>query len=203
MPKIDSVKSLYARYKKPGKHAVAKEINYLDKHCRKFLSLSPFLIVATIDLSGNLDTSPRGGQPGFANVLNDKTIIIPDWPGNNRLDTFKNIIATGSISLIFLIPGITETLRINGKATLLDDDHLLALCMESGKVPKLIISVTVEQIFLHCAKAVIRSHLWDPKRHVPRTQLPTMANMLKAHTGMNLENETHEKMLDRYKQELY
>ena len=165
--------------------------------------LAPFLIVATIDLSGNLDTSPRGGQPGFANVLNDKTIIVPDWPGNNRLDTFKNIIDTGSISLIFLIPGITETLRINGKANLLDDDHLLDLCMESGKVPKLIISVTVEQIFLHCAKAMIRSHLWDPKRHVTRTQLPTMANMLKAHTGMNLEKETHEKMLDRYEQELY
>src|SRR5262245_5579297 len=115
---IDSIESLRGLYDAPTERAQKKEIRALDRHCRRFLELSPFVVLATADQAGNADASPRGGAPGFVKALDEHTLLIPDAPGNNRLDTLENILATGRIGLLFLIPGIDETLRVNGRATL-------------------------------------------------------------------------------------
>ena len=203
MSAIENLDQLRRLYKPAGERALKKEITSLDEHCRRFIALSPFVVMATSDSQGHLDTSPRGGDPGFAKVFGANTVVMPDWPGNNRLDSFTNIIETARASLIFLIPGITETLRINGRARLLVDDSRMSDFVERGKLPKILIEVTVEKAFLHCAKAVMRSHLWDASRHIERSALPTMAAMLKDHTGLSGEDETTEDMLERYQQTLY
>jgi PPOX class probable FMN-dependent enzyme len=135
-------------------------------------------------------------------VLDDRTLLIPDAPGNNRLDTLENIIATGKLGLLFLIPGVDETLRINGAARLSVLDAHLAVFAEEKHRPKVVIAVEVAEAYLHCAKALMRSRLWDASAQVPRSVLPTMGQMLKSHTGSPAPAETHEEMLARYAGEL-
>jgi len=128
MAEIHSVEALRTLYREPSERAVRKQLDRLDAHCRRFVSLSPFLVIASTDAEGRVDASPRGGDPGFVRVLDDRTVLIPDSPGNNRLDSLQNLLSRPGLGLLFMIPGVDETLRINGRATLRTDDALLALC---------------------------------------------------------------------------
>ena len=195
---IDTLAQLRALYAAPKERSVKKQLSALDMHCRSFIALSPFITLASCSAGGAMDSSPRGGAPGFVKVIDDRTLLIPDAPGNNRLDTLENIIATGKLGLLFLIPGVDETLRINGAARLSVLDAHLAVFAEEKHRPKVVVAVEVAEAYLHCAKALMRSRLWDASAQVPRSVLPTMGQMLKSHTGSPAPAETHEEMLARY-----
>ena len=186
-------------YDPPRGRAVTKELARLDRHCRRFIELSPFVVIASAGASGALDASPRGGEPGFVQVADEHTLLIPDSPGNNRLDTMENILATGQAGLIFMIPGIDETLRVNGPARLLEAPDVLARFASMARKPKLAIEVRVAQAYLHCAKAFMRSKLWDPSRHVPRSVLPSTGEMIREQSGSTDPVESQEAMIERYR----
>lgn len=203
MSRIESVAQLRTLYDAPHDRAVRKQLCALDAHCRRFLSLSPFVAVGTFDAEGNADVSPRGGEPGFVRVLDEGRIALPDRPGNNRLDTYTNILATGRVGLLFLLPGVDEALRINGTASLHTDPELLDLCREQGRSPKLAVVVAVREAYLHCAKAIMRAKLWDPASRVPRDVLPTMGRMIADQIGASEPPESQEAMVARYATMLY
>jgi uncharacterized protein len=174
----------------PSELALKKENPRLDAHCRDFIARSPFLLMATSSAEGRCDVSPKGDQPGFVLVLDDTRLVIPDRPGNKRIDGMRNLVANPRAGLIFLIPGVEETLRINGRAWIVSDDRLLARLEAMGKVPKLAIGVEVEECFLHCAKAFKRSGLWEPARWPDRSGLASAAQMFHDHakpTGVTVE----------------
>lgn len=156
-----------------------KEMPSLDAHCRHFISLCPFLCISTADAAGNQDVSPRGDPPGFVRVLDDRTILIPDRKGNRRVDTMRNILENPHVGLLLMLPGVEEIVRINGKATLTEDPSLLADSAVNGSVPALGIIVQIEDVFFHCAKAVIRSKLWDPETPIQRSQFPTYGEIVR------------------------
>lgn len=162
----------------PSAGAVKKQIARLDRHARRFIELSPFLCIGTADAEGRADVSPRGDPPGFVQVLDDRTLLIPDRPGNNRADSMLNIMQNPNVGLIFFIPGFEDTLRVNGKAVLLRDPALLEKSAVNGKVPKLAIRIDVEEVFLHCAKALKRSRLWDPAAQTDRKTMPSLVRMI-------------------------
>ncbi len=199
---IDSIEQLRALYASPKERAVKKQLPELDKHCRQFIALSPFVVLGSQGADDALDASPRGGAPGFVKVTEAGQLLIPDSPGNNRLDTLENIIHTGRIGMLFIIPGVDETLRVNGHATLTTATDLLKLCESELKPPKLVIQVDVTQAYLHCAKAFMRSKLWDTSKQIDRAKLPTMGEMISEQTGMSGPPETQAEMLERYKNDL-
>jgi hypothetical protein len=200
--KIQTIADLRQLYAAPQGRAVQKEIQHLDVHCRSFIALSPFLMLATTDDQHQLDASPRGGEPGFAKVIDAQTLLIPDAPGNNRLDSLENIINTGKIGVLFLIPGFDETLRINGSASLSQSPADIAICSTEQRAPKLVIRVSVQAAYLHCAKALMRSKLWDPAALVARSTLPTIGKMIADQTGLQIAPETQEEMVKRYAPDL-
>ena len=165
-------------YGEPSELVERKVIGHLDRHCRRFIAASPFLVMATADASGALDASPRGDPAGFVTVLDDHRLAIPDRPGNRRVDSLSNIVENPQVGLLFFVPGVNETLRVNGRAEISTDPALLASLAVKGKAPLSALVVTVEEVFLHCAKALIRSELWNPERHVARETLPTLGEML-------------------------
>jgi PPOX class probable FMN-dependent enzyme len=197
---IQTLDALRALYAPPNPRSVAKQLARLDAHCQRFIALSPFVVVASGGGERALDASPRGGAPGFVKVMGDITLLIPDSPGNNRLDTLENIVADGRIGLLFMIPGVDETLRVNGSARLDDDPERTALAADEKRTPRLVIEVQVAEAYLHCAKAFMRSKLWSAEARVQRGVLPTMGEMLKDHTGSADEPESQESMLARYVQ---
>jgi hypothetical protein len=162
----------------PTELVVAKLATTLNSHTRRFVELSPFLCMATHGADGTCDVSPRGDPPGFVRVLDEQTLLIPERPGNRIADSLRNIIATGRIGLLFVIPGVGDSFRVNGRATLTDDEALLAPCIVEHKVPKLGIIVDVEEAYTQCSKALIRSQLWDVARFVDRATLPTNGTIL-------------------------
>jgi PPOX class probable FMN-dependent enzyme len=166
----------------PGALAVAKQLSALDVHCREFIARSPFLLLATAGASGLCDVSPKGDAPGFVLVLDDRHLLVPDRPGNKRLDGMRNLLQNPHVGLIFLIPGVEETLRVNGRGWIVRDDDLLARCAARGKVPSLGVGVEVEEAFIHCAKAFKRSGLWEPARWPSLDGLASPARMLFDHT---------------------
>ena len=179
--------SLRALHPQPMLRATGKVLRALDKYCRRIISLSPFCVVATQGPNG-ADISPRGDPPGFVCVLNDLTLLLPDRVGNNRLDTMTNLLVNPRIALLFLVPGMNETLRINGTARITDDARLLAASAITNRAPKVGLLVSIEEAFLHCPKALIRSALWDASRHIDRAILPTYAQMLLDHVkGLSQE----------------
>jgi uncharacterized protein len=198
---IQTLEQLRALYAAPKERAVKKQIAELDAHCRRFIALSPFVVVAS-GSGAEMDASPRGGAPGFIKTPDAHTLLIPDAPGNNRLDTLENIVAQGHVGLLFMIPGVDETLRVNGRATLATDDALLAMCSDERRRPALVIRVEVAAAYLHCAKAFMRSRLWQPGAQVERTALPSAGEMLSDHTGIRSEPETQEAMRARYAPDL-
>jgi len=196
---LDALRALYAA---PNERAVKKQIPALDGHCRRFIELSPFLVLSTCDEAHNLDASPRGGAPGFVKVAGDGALLIPDAPGNNRLDSLENIISTARVGLLFLIPGVDETLRVNGAAVLSREPADIALCTDERRTPKLVIRVAVEAAYLHCAKAFMRSRLRQAEAHVDRSVLPTAGQMIGDQTGLRVAPETREEMARRYAPDL-
>ena len=169
--------------------AERKVIHRLDKHCRHFIALSPFLVIATADGDGRVDASPRGDPPGFVRVLDDTTLLLPDRPGNNRVDTFANLLASPGVGLILFVPGIEETLRINGSGALLTDGAALAGSEVQGRTPKTGLRIDIEEIFFHCAKAIKRSRLWDPASQIERSSFPTLGRiMADQQTGWTAED---------------
>ena len=199
--KIDNLTQLRALYAQPKERAVKKQIDQLDVHCRNFIALSPFVVIASGD-GATMDASPRGGDPGFIKTPDAHTLLIPDAPGNNRLDTLENIVAHGHVGLIFMIPGVDETLRVNGSAVLVNDDALLDLCASERRRPQLAIRVHVSAAYLHCAKALMRSRLWMADALVERTCLPGAGTMISDQTGVVVAPETQEAMRARYAPDL-
>lgn len=199
---IRSTEALAALYPPARGRSVLKELAVLDPHCRRFIALSPFVVVATASAAGRLDSSPRGGEPGFVKVAADGALLIPDSPGNNRLDSLRNILETREIGLLFMIPGVDETLRVNGPATISAAPGDLAACTSERRAPKAAIRVAVREAYLHCAKAFMRSRLWDASRHVERAVLPTMSQMINDQTGGTSPMESQEAMRRRYEADL-
>ncbi|MFN8067115.1 MAG: MSMEG_1061 family FMN-dependent PPOX-type flavoprotein [Vicinamibacterales bacterium] len=158
---------------------VEKTLSALDRHCRAFIERSPFVLIASSSADGRMDVSPKGDAPGFVKVLDEHTLVIPDRPGNQRFDTFRNLLESPRVGLIFLIPGKRETLRIGGSAEVVRDAGLLATLAANGKVPALAIAVHVDDAFFHCSKCMIRSQLWQPDRWPPLDGLPTLAQTMK------------------------
>ena len=196
---LDALRTLYAY---PRERSVKKELPQLDVHATRFIGLSPLVIVASSGIGGTLDASPRGGEPGFVKVQGVSTLLIPDAPGNNRLDTLENILHSGQVGLLFFLPGVDETLRVNGHASLSTRADDLALCADTRRAPKLVIRVSLLASYLHCGKAPMRAHLWDPARHQARSVMPSMGEMMKDQIGGDLPTETQAEMLVRYAQDL-
>ena len=198
---IESVGELRAMFAEPNERAVRKQLDRLDAHCMRFIALSPFVVISTGN-GGSMDASPRGGKPGFVRCVDEKTLWIPDAPGNNRLDSLQNLVTTGRIGLLFLIPGVDETLRVNGAARLVVDSEKLAKLRDEKRIPKLLIEVVVEEAYLHCAKALMRSKLWADESRRERSVLPTIGQMLADQMGTGAPAETQEQMLARYEKDL-
>jgi hypothetical protein len=182
---IDSEEALRGLYKTPGEVASKKVLSRLDKHCKRFIELSPFLCIATAGADGSADVSPRGDAPGFVGVADDTTVVIPDRVGNNRLDTLANIVENPNLGLIFFIPGFNDILRINGRGKIVDDPELLAGYAVKGKVPATAVVVTVDEAFLHCPKALMRSNLWSDEARTPRDQMPTAGQIYKDQVALS------------------
>ncbi|MCE7518837.1 pyridoxamine 5'-phosphate oxidase family protein [Vreelandella titanicae] len=198
---IRTTEELYQLYPEPKERALKKQLSRLDRHCQRFIELSPFVVIATGNASG-FDASPRGGEPSFIKVVDDLTLVIPDSPGNNRLDSLKNIVESGQAGLLFLIPGVDETLRINGAAHVSVDEEKLQLFASEKRAPKVVIEVTVEEAYLHCAKAFMRSKLWADESRRERSVLPTMGQMIHEQIGRSGSPESQEEMLARYAQDI-
>ena len=164
----------------PPVHTLAalKSLDHLDAHARAFIGRSPFLTIGTQNAAGRADVSPRGDPAGFVRVLDDRTLAIPDRPGNNRLDTLSNILANPSVGILFMVPGFDETLRVNGTARLSTDPDLLRSMAVNDRIPTLAIVVSVAEVFLHCAKAFRRARLWDPAARQDRKAMPTLLKMI-------------------------
>lgn len=168
----------------PSEIVRRKQLPRLDEHCRAFIAHAPFVLVSTADAAGNCDVSPRGDAPGFVLVLDDQRLVIPERPGNRRTDTLRNILANPHVGLLFVIPGRGETLRLNGRATLFRDPAILAQMAVGEKVPLIAIGVEVEEAYLHCAKAFLRSHLWEPDRWPDLAGLASAGQMLESQLRM-------------------
>jgi len=193
----DQLRDLYGS---PSERAVRKQMATLDKHCRTFIAHSPFLVMGTAGGDGSLDVSPKGDAPGFVAVLDERTLLLPDRPGNNRLDGLRNLVDNPHVGLIFFIPGVQETLRVNGRGRITTDKALLAPLAVQGRLPRTGLVVAVEEVYLHCAKALIRSQLWDPARQVERSTLPSMGRMLADQIGLDVaesERMTEESIRNR------
>lgn len=181
----------------------SKVLDRLDSFCRDFIAISPFLVLATSDGAGNADASPRGDAPGFVRVLDERTLLIPDRRGNNRVDSFGNVLASPGIGLLFMVPGIAETLRVNGKARATRDAALLAPSAVQERPPLTGLLVAVEEAFFHCGKALIRSKLWDPAAQVPRTSFPTLGRIVAEQTKMVDAEEADRNLAEAYRSRLY
>lgn len=190
-------------YGQPIERARLKSLRKLDRHCRNFIALSPLVCLGTSGEQG-ADVTPRGDQPGFVHVLDDVTIAIPDWPGNNRLDSLINILSNARVGLLFLIPGVDETLRINGSARITADPEFVARWEVDGKRPRSALVIAVEEAFLHCGKALIRSRLWHDDFRIDRAALPSYGRMLKDQIDIADSAEAIEaSVAEGYKEKLY
>ena len=163
----------------PGGLALGKQLDRLDHHCRQFVALSPFVLIGTSNAGGAFGVSPRGDDPGFVLVLDEETLVIPERPGNRRLDSLLNVLETGSVGLLFLVPGFEETLKVNGRATVVRDADVLERTASHRKRPQVAIAVEVEECFLHCAKAFKRSRLWQTEEWPERSVMPSLGRMLR------------------------
>jgi uncharacterized protein len=180
----------------PSERAVKKQLAALDRHCRAFIERSPFVLLGTSGTDGRCDVSPKGDRPGFVHILDDHTLVIPDRPGNRRVDSLQNILGNPYVGLLFMIPGMDETLRVNGTAELVRDEELLVSLAVDGKRPLLGIVVHIEETFLHCARSFLRAQLWDPEHYMPRDQLPSLARMITDQTRPADEDEAeHENFI--------
>jgi uncharacterized protein len=200
---IEALERLRDLYGEPSERSLKKQLTRLDKHCRAFIARSPFLVIASSDPSGRCDASPKGDAPGFVQVLDDKTLLIPDRLGNNRVDTIGNLLERPGVGLIFFVPGINETLRINGRARVTTEAAFLEPLAVNGKVPRSAIRVTAEEIYFHCGKALIRSDLWNPDKHLRRSEFPSLGRILADQIGGISVEESERMTAESYKTRLY
>ena len=200
---LTTSEQLEAVYGHPSGAAVTKEIDHINPHYREFIEAAPFLALATSGTDG-LDCSPRGDAPGFVRVQDPKTVLLPDRRGNNRIDTLRNIVTDPRVSLLFLIPGIGETLRINGRATISVEPALCESFKVDGKPPRSVLVVHVESVYFQCQKALMRSKLWDPDTRIPRSALPSTGTMVAALSKGAIDGETYDREYpERLKQTIY
>ena len=200
--KVDSdlqLRELYGSAKGRARH---KQLAELEKHSINYIGKSPFVVISTFNKKGDVDTSPRGGRPGSVKVLDSRKLAIPDSKGNNRTDSMNNILESGRIGTLFLIPGMDETLRINGGASVSADAQLLAHFSPEQNPPKTCILIEIEEVFLHCAKALMRSKLWAVESKIDRSEMPTMGQMINDQLGIAEPAESQEVMQKRYFNEL-
>jgi len=200
---ITSIEVLESIYGEPSRSAVVKEIDYVNADYRAFIEAAPFCAMATSG-PGGLDCTPRGDPPGFVRVKDEKTLLIPDRRGNNRTDSLRNLIADPRISLLFLIPGCGETIRVNGRAVISIDPALCESFTFAGKVPRSVIVVTVDRVYFQCAKAIVRSRLWDPATRIDRNTLPTSGTILAGISNGTIGGPEHDRTApERMKATIY
>ena len=180
---IEDIAEIREIYGEPMERTVKKQLPKLEKHSRAFIALSPFLVIASSDPSGRCDASPKGDAPGFVKVIDNQTLLIPDRLGNNRVDTIGNLLARPGVGLIFFVPGVNETLRVNGKASITTDPALLEPLAVNGKVPRSGILITAEEVYFHCGKALIRSDLWNSEKQLPKGQWPPLGRIIAEQIG--------------------
>ena len=189
-------------YPDPSPRVIAKARPEIDAHAKKFIAMSPFCVLATSGSDGSVDASPRGGNPGFIRVAGPNRLLMPDRPGNNRIDSFKNIVeGSGLVQLIFFVPGIDETLRVGGSGTLSAEPDLLASMEEFGKLPRAVLSIDVREAYFHCGKALMRSRLWSPEARVERSGFPSISQVIHDQTRLG-DPETQAEVEARNKTQL-
>lgn len=199
----DELRRIY-KTPEPTAGSIRKELKELDHHCRSFIERSPFVLIGSSDGAGNADVTPKGDRPGFAAILDYTTIAIPDRPGNNRLDTLENIVANPAVGLLFLIPGMNETLRVNGEARITLDASLRERLAVDGKPPLSVVVVHVKAAYMHCAKAFMRSQLWSPESWLDRATLPTLGAILRDQLALAETADATDKWLDEsYRQTMW
>jgi PPOX class probable FMN-dependent enzyme len=191
---ITNVEQLEAIYGEPHERALWKEIDFLNGDYQAFVKASPFVALASIG-DGGIDCSPRGDVAGFVEILDERTLAIPDRPGNNRIDTLRNIVENPRVSLLFLIPGVGELLRVNGRAEITVDPGMLAMFQVDGKLPRTVVIVRIDAAYFHCSRAIVRSNLWDSAKHVERSSLPTPGAMHKRLSGGVFDAATYDREL--------
>jgi len=200
---IEDPQHLREIYGEPNERAVKKQLSRFDRYSRDFIARSPFLVVASSDPSGSCDASPMGDAPGFVQVVDDRTLLIPDRLGNNRVDTLANLVARPGVGLIFFVPGVNETLRVNGRARVTTDPALLEPLAVNGKVPRSVILVSADEIYFHCGKALIRSDLWNPQKQIRRDEFPSLGRILADQIGGISVEESERYTAEGYKNRLY
>ncbi len=191
MHRITTLEQLDALYGEPVPAAIAKEIDYISDHYKAFIDKAPFVVVATVGPEG-LDCSPRGDPPGFVRVRDPKTVLVPDRRGNNRVDGLRNLVRDPRMSLLFMIPGIGNTLRINGRAEISVDPELCASFAMHGRVPKCVLVVTAERVYFQCPKALVRSQLWSQEAQIARSELPSTGEMLASLSKGAIDGEAYD-----------
>jgi PPOX class probable FMN-dependent enzyme len=200
---VSDVAALERLYGFPAGASVAKEVSHIHPHYRSMIEASPFVVLATSGPEG-LDTSPRGDPAGFVVVEDEKTLLIPDRRGNNRVDSLRNIIADPRVALLFLIPGVGETLRVNGRALICTAPSLLERFAMDGRPPRSVIVVSVDTVFFQCSRAIWRSKLWDPQQHIEREKLPSLGTILSDVSGTQIDAQSYDSGLyERLKASLY
>lgn len=200
---ITSIEQLEALYGEKNPNSIVKEIDYINDNYRKLIEAAPFVAIATGGPDG-LDCSPKGDAPGFVRVLDERTLAIPDRPGNNRIDGFRNILQDPRIGLLFLIPGVGETFRVNGRASISVDPELMQSFAVNGKLPRSVMIINVETAFFHCSKAVVRSKLWDEKAKIDRKSLPSTGTIIAELSHGKLGGETYDREApEKIKAQLY
>jgi PPOX class probable FMN-dependent enzyme len=201
---VEDIREIREIYGEPHERAVKKQLPKLEKHSRAFIAMSPFIVMATCDAEGRCDASPKGDAPGFVEVIDDTTLLIPDRLGNNRVDTISNLLKSPGIGLIFFVPGIRETLRVNGRAQITTDPTLLAATAVNGKVPRSGILVSAEEVYFHCGKALIRSDLWNPAKHVAQKDFPSLGIVIADQIGQTVTADEAERTTEEsYRTRLY
>ena len=192
MPSITTIDELERIYGEPAQPAIAKEIDHISAHYATFIEKSPFVVIATVGPDG-LDCSPRGDPPGFVRIADPRTVLIPDRRGNNRIDSLRNIVRDPRISLLFLIPGIGNTLRINGRAEISTDAELLKSFAMGDKLPRTVLKVTTDRVYFQCPKAFVRARLWDASVQIPRSAMPSTGEILAALTKGGIDGGEYDK----------
>ena len=189
-------------YPAPSPRVIAKARPEIDVHAKKFIGMSPFCVLATSGSDGSVDASPRGGNPGFIHVAGPKALLMPDRSGNNRIDSFRNIVeGSGFVQLIFFVPGIDETLRVGGKGKVSVEPDLMASMVEFGKLPRAVLHIDVHEAYFHCGKALMRSKLWAADTRVERAVMPSIGEVIHDQTGLG-ERENQDVIYERYKTQL-
>ena len=204
-PRIETKEELREFYGPANERSVKKQMAKLDEHAKNFIALSPFMVISSATAEG-ADASPKGDPPGFVKVIDDNTLIIPDRPGNNRVDTMSNIVENNHVGLLFLVPGMCETLRVNGRARITTDPEVLEPHSVRGRLPRSAMIIDVDDVYLHCAKALIRADLWNAEKHIERKSFPSMGQMLSDQIdeeGYDDGEELNKGIQERYKTGLY